>query len=167
MKKVEINHLLHRIALGDNDAFAELYEQTKRGVYSFLYSYFHRTADTEDAMQTVYLKIKQNITKFRPGTNGRAWILQIAKNHALNEIKKTSRTDSIEGMEIPHHVEHGTVMDAMERALTEEEQRIIIMHVLWGYKHREIADTLECPVGTITSKYKRAIKKMQDALKEE
>jgi RNA polymerase sigma-70 factor (ECF subfamily) len=54
----------------------------------------------------------------------------------------------------------------MDRALTDEEQRIIILHVLWGYKHREIGKILDCPTGTVTSKYKRAIEKMRKALKE-
>ena len=42
--------------------------------------------------------------------------------------------------------------------LDEEEQRIVTLHVLWGYKHREIADIIGSPTGTVTSKYKRAIK---------
>ena len=109
-----------------------------------------------------------NISQYKHGTNGRAWIFQIAKNHALNELKRNKRTESIEGMDFPSGgFEHGTVMDAMSRALSEDEQQIIILHVLWGYKHREIADLLGCPTGTVTSKYKRAIAKMKNALKED
>lgn len=168
MNNAETNRLLQRISAGDNNAFAELYERTSRGVYAFLFSYLKNKADTEDAMQTVYLKIKMNISQYKHGTNGRAWIFQIAKNHALNELKKNKRTESIEGMDFPSGgFEHGTVMDAMSRALSEDEQQIIILHVLWGYKHREIADLLGCPTGTVTSKYKRAIAKMKNALKED
>lgn len=168
MNNAQTNRLLLRISQGDNNAFAELYEKTNRGIYAFLYSYFNNKADTEDAMQTVYIKIKTNIHQFKQGTNGRAWIFQIAKNLALNELKKGRRTESIEGMEFSSgDFEHGTVMDAMQRALNEDEREVIILHVLWGYKHREIANLLGCPTGTVTSKYKRAVAKMKIALKED
>ena len=58
MKKAEIDKLLQKTAKGDNAAFERLYEKTKRGVFAFLYTYLQNYADTEDAMQTVYLKIK-------------------------------------------------------------------------------------------------------------
>lgn len=63
-------------------------------------------------------------------------------------------------------LQDGTVFDAMQRVLSEEENRIVVLHVLWGYKHREIAALLNCPVGTVTSKYKRAAEKLRQFLKE-
>ena len=168
MTRAETDRLLQRISHGDNAAFEELYVKTRRGVYAFLYTYVQRNADAEDLMQTVYLKVKTNISQYRHGTNGSAWILQIAKNLALNELKKSSRLQlSDEVIGTSDTFEYGTVSDAMRRTLSEEEQRIITLHVLWGYRHREIADMLGCPTGTVTSKYKRAIKKMKEALKED
>ena len=168
MTRAETDRLLQRISHGDNAAFEELYVKTRRGVYAFLYTYVQRSADAEDLMQTVYLKVKTNISQYRHGTNGSAWILQIAKNLALNELKKSSRVQlSDEVIGTSDTFEYGTVSDAMRRTLSEEEQRIITLHVLWGYRHREIADMLGCPTGTVTSKYKRAIKKMKEALKED
>lgn len=171
MKGAEIDKLLQKTALGDNEAFELLYARTKRGVFSFLHSYFHNYADTEDAMQTVYLKIKVGIDSYRLGTNGRAWILQIAKNHALNELKKRRQTVDLESLETPPFAEQpclgeSGVEEVMQRVLSIEERRIIILHVLWGYKHREIAQMQNCATGTITSKYKRAIEKLKRALKE-
>ena len=162
----ETDKLLAKIAEGDNDAFKSLYLQTRKGVFAFLYSYFKNVPDTEDAMQTVYLKIKMNISSYTVGTNGRAWLFQIAKNHALSEIKKNSRKFEAKEEAEDTAFLRGEITDAMDRALTDEEQRIIILHVLWGYKHREIGKILDCPTGTVTSKYKRAIEKMRKALKE-
>lgn len=170
MNRTEIDGLLRLIALGDNDAFGRLYAQTKKGVYAFLYTYFHNAADTEDAMQDVYLKIKMNILGYRTGTNARAWILQIAKNHALNvlRLKKVETvSDDLVAQNIqPEIASLNGVMDVMQKVLSEEEQRIVTLHVLWNYKHREIAEMLQCPTGSVTSKYKRAIEKMRTALKE-
>lgn len=169
MSGTDINRLLILTARGDDTAFSDLYLSTRRGVYAFLYSYFHNREDTEDAMQTVYLKIKTNAKSFQADTNGRAWILQIAKNHALNVLKKNKREASLDDIKEPaaHGVAVGAVTDAMQRCLSEEEQRVVILHVLWGYRHREIAKMLDCPTGTITSKYKRAIAKLKTELKEE
>ncbi len=165
----EIDKLLVLTSKGDNTAFESLYLRTKRGVFAFVYTYLRNTADTEDAMQTVYLKIKQNVGAYRHGSNGRAWILQIAKNHALNELRKRKQSVSLEEIaEIAApHAEIGGVTEVMRKVLTEEEQRIVTLHVLWEYKHREIGEMLELPTGTVTSKYKRAIEKLQKALKEE
>ena len=165
MDGIETNDLLCKIAKGDNTAFEELYVKTAKGVYAFIYSYLKNAHDSEDALQTVYLKIKRNISSYRAGTNGRAWIFQIAKNQALTQIKQNARVEDVEKSPTDGFLK-SEITDAMQRVLTEDEQRIIILHVLWGYKHREIATLLECPTGTVTSKYKRAIEKMRDALKE-
>lgn len=168
MNKAEIDRLLRKIALGDNDAFEKLYEETKRGVFAFLHTYLQNYEDAEDGMQTVYLKIKTGISSYRWGTNGSAWILQIAKNFALNELKKKKQTLPLEETltAAEHTAEEYGVTAIMEKVLNEEERRIITLHVLWGYKHREIGKILDCPTGTVTSKYKRAIEKLRNALKE-
>lgn len=173
MKKREIDAMLKRIAKGDNNAFEQLYIETKRGVYAFLYSYFNNRTDCEDAMQIVYLKIKTNISQYKSGTNGLAWILQIAKNTALNEIRTNINYQKLKTAEsrtksdlFENVVLKDSLMSVMKRVLDEDEQQIIILHVIWSYKHKEIAEILNCPIGTVTSKYKRAINKMQAALKE-
>ena len=168
MSGANIDSLLRKIANGDNSAFETLYIRTSRGVYAFLYGYFHSHADTEDAMQTVYLKVKMGIGSYRAGTNGRAWLLQIAKNHALNELAKRKNTVSIDDFDIPvrENFDEGFTAE-LKKILTEEEYQIVTLHVLWKYKHREIAQMLACPTGTVTSKYKRAIAKLKARLKEE
>ena len=166
MDTKELDRLLVKMQEGDNLAFEKLYEGTRRGVYAFLYTYFHNAADTEDVMQTVYLRIKTSVSVYSQGTNARAWILQIAKNCALDVLRKRKREVSSEEIEILAEPTVGetTVLDTMKRTLNEEEQRIVTLHVLWEYKHREIAEMLGMPTGTVTSKYKRAIEKLRKAL---
>ncbi len=167
---MDLDNLLKRVKEGDNDAFEKLYLETRKGVFAFLYTYLHNYHDTEDAMQTVYLKIKQNIHLYDTKRPARAWILTIAKNHALNELKKRGRTEDLEGVDTQCYDEMDTsfaLTDLMQQVLTEEENRIIVFHVLWGYKHREIARILDMPTGTVTSKYKRALAKLKERMKEE
>lgn len=172
MSRTAIDKLLVKTAQGDIASFEQLYECTKRGVFAFLYTYLHNYADTEDAIQTVYLKVKTYAPSYRQGTNGRAWLLEIAKNQALNQIKKRKREIGLDDLgELsftqPEFSGAVGVTEVMRRILSQEEQQIVTLHVLWNYKHREIAETLGCPVGTVTSKYKRAVAKLKKELKEE
>jgi RNA polymerase sigma-70 factor (ECF subfamily) len=169
MRETNIDSLLREIANGDNDAFETLYLRTSRGVYAFLYGYFHSHADTEDAMQPVYLKVKMGIGSYRAGTNGRAWLLQIAKNAALTELKKRRKSVELEENTATvedFHEETG-ITALMAKILDEDERKIVTLHILWKYKHREIGEMLDMPTGTVTSKYKRAVEKIKKAYKEE
>lgn len=167
MNGTNVDSLLRKIAQGDNTAFETLYVRTARGVYAFLYGYLRSHTDTEDAVQTVYLKVKMGIGSYRAGTNGRAWLLQIAKNHALNELAKRKNSLPLDEIDIPvrENFDEGFT-EEIRKHLTEEEYQIVTLHVLWNYKHREIAEMLCCPTGTVTSKYKRAIAKLKACLKE-
>ena len=165
-----VGRLITLTSNGNNAAFSKLYIKTKRGVFAFLYTYLKNFYDTEDAMQTVYLKVKKNAATFKKGTNGRAWILQIAKNHALDLLRKSGREVSVESVkELSYENKPtgmGVVGDVMQKVLGVEEQRIVILHVLWGYRHREISEIMDIPIGTVTSKYKRAVEKLKKELKE-
>ena len=173
MNNEKLNILLLKISQGDECSFENLYNHTKKGVFAFLYTYFHNYHDTEDAMQVVYLKIKKGIASYQPNSNAIAWILQIAKNYALTELKNKKTIiplDEIENTLLDYKQENFdgyNITKIIFSRLSEEEQRILTLHVLCGYKHREIAKFFGCPVGTITSKYKRLIAKLKTALKEE
>ena len=168
MNDRKIDSLIKRIAAGDRGALGELYIGTKSGVYAFLFPYCGAREITEDCLQTVYLKIGENAGAYRSCGNARAWILQIAKNTALDEQRKARKIAFGEPPpEVGSDPSGSFVFDVMRAALADDEREIVIQHVLWGYKHREIAEIRGLPVGTVTSKYKRAVAKLKSALKEE
>ena len=51
--------------------------------------------------------------------------------------------------------------------ITDEERSIIVLHVVTGFKHREIAKMLDLSLSTVLSKYNRAIKKLRKILEED
>ena len=55
----------------------------------------------------------------------------------------------------------------MKAVLREEEAQIVILHVVGGYKHREIAELVKKPIGTVTWTYKNAIAKLKAYLEAE
>ena len=99
-------------------------------------------------------------------------MFQVAKYTALNDLKKGRRetvateeqTARLEARS--YEMKDSPVFDAINSVLDEKERQIVIMHVLWGFKHREIADMLSLALGTVLWKYNAAIKKLQNKLKE-
>ena len=121
MNNLRINHLLVSIQNGDKKALDKLYIETKNGVFTFLYPYFNNYMDTEDAMQEVYLKIIRGINSYQPGTNGIAWILQIAKNYALNVIKSNKDVAYIENDIKDEKQDISILLKVMKEVLTEDK----------------------------------------------
>jgi RNA polymerase sigma-70 factor (ECF subfamily) len=165
-----LDAIMKRVAEGDNKAFEELYEQTSKGVYTFAYSYLNNREDALDVMQSAYLQVKRKAYTYKGG-NAKAWLLQIVKNLALDELRRSSRQNfSTEEIDLASAIaDHEptpeqkatSLVDYMMQALNPDEREIVIMHVFWGYKHREISKILDIPLGTVTWKYQKALQKLE------
>ena len=167
MDAKELDALLARVAEGDNGAFGKFYEATAKGVFSFAYSYLGNREDAEDVMQNAYLVVKRRAYTYKKGTNARAWLLQIVKNLAIDELRKRRRRGELnENMPAPPAAD-GAALSYLLACLSETEREIVVLHVYWGYKHREIAKFLGMPAGTVSWKYAAALKKLEKFGKEE
>lgn len=169
MDKRELNHLLIKIAKGDNDAFVIFYQETSKGVYALLYPYFKNSYDTEDALEEVFIRVKEKAHLYQRHTDARAWLFQLAKNYALNIIKRKkleqSKLEEIAYSQKRHDDKgDSTIFITMQKVLTEEEYLIVVKHVLLFYKHKDIAKELNMPLGTVLSKYQTALKKLREEL---
>lgn len=175
MDKKLLDNLAVLIQSGDENAFAEFYQLTKNGLFAFLLSVVGQRETAEDIMQDTYIKFRQSVQGYKPGTNPSAFIIQIGKNLAYNFIKRSKFESSVDFSEWEPSDGGGgveraadtTVLDAMKRSLSAEEAQIITLHVVSGFKHREIAEMLGKPVGTVLWTYNNSIKKLQKKLKEE
>ena len=165
-----MDECLVRTQSGDKAAYSLFYAETAKGVFAFLYGYYRNRARTEEGVQETYYKALKNIGQYRAGSDARAWLLQIAKNIALNDIRRAKREEILPAEKLePLRAEEppdGSVFDAMNRALDETERQIVTLHALTGLRHREIAALLGLPLPTVLSKYSRALKKLQLAWKE-
>lgn len=161
MYERRLDNLMKEVTQGSERAFEEVYEGMKRGVFALAYSYLRNYEDAEDVLQQTFLTVKRKADLYRVGTNARAWIFQIAKNAALDELRKRKQRKEgellrEEGVETPV-----VFLDELTARLSEEEREIVLMHAVWGYKHKEIAEEKGLPLGTVTWKYNEAIKKLR------
>ena len=93
-------------------------------------------------------------------------MLQIVKNLALDELRRRKRererlADADKADSASYEFSENTALEYMMRSLNGEEREIVLLHVFWGYKHREIAKKLNLPLGTVTWRYNKAIKKLE------
>ena len=139
-------NLIIRMASNDGAAFRELYQQTSGVVYGFAMSILRNKHDG----------------------NPMAWILTIVRNLCLNRIRAgkvcedLSEYDDLAGaLNENDSMLDRMVLEAAMSVLDAEERQIVVLHAMTGFKHREIAEILDLPTGTVLSKYNRALKKMR------
>ena len=181
MDKYELDYLFTKLMHGDEEAFEKIYLETKKGLFSFIYSICKNYATAEELMQDTYIRVRAAINTYKPGSNGLAWLFTIAKNLTLNELNKQKRmipTD-IEDPTFKAPEQYITSEDDMDkddddsiiqlanRVLNDSERQIVMLQVVSGMKHREIADMMGKPLGTVLWAYRNALKKLKDAYEKE
>ena len=159
--------LLVRIAAGDKAALAELYAQAKNPVYCFALSILRDSFAAEDVMQETFLQIWKSAPTYRPGgKNALTWILGITKYTALARIPLEDAADKVDPRDAFRDCENRIVTQALLAQLAQDEREIVVLHVVTGLKHREIAELLEMPLPTVLSKYRRSLKKLERLVRE-
>ena len=169
-----LDNCITRIAQGDRDALAALYERTRPAVYGFALSILKNIHDAEDILQDTYLQVWQAAGSYRSRGRAKAWLMTIVRNLSLDRLRQQARTEPLDWdqwqeqlSELPAVThEDQMTLTALLAALADQERQIVILHVLTGLKHREIAALLELPLATVLSQYSRALKKLRLAWKE-
>jgi RNA polymerase sigma-70 factor (ECF subfamily) len=166
---MKVDLLIKQVADGNRVAFEKLYNGCYRLVYAVAYSVTGNSMDTEDVVADVFVTVWKKANSYQGGS-GKAWLCSIAKNHALNFIKKRDRENAelIETKDYgSYSIEQGVEKKiAVERALnvlSEEERETVLLHNA-GLKHREIASLMDTAIGTVTWRYNTALKKMREFL---
>lgn len=171
MKNKELELLFQKIKNGDEKAFEDLYEATKKGLFAFIYTYIKDYELTKDVLLDSYIKIRSNIQKYKDNTNPTAWMFQIAKNEAINRINKDNKIVFVDFQENPSigggyetNDESREILEITRKVLSTEDAQIVLLHAVDGYKHKDIAKLLNIPLGTVLWRYNKAIKVLQEAL---
>ena len=165
----ELQQSLLRVAGGDRDALAELYQRTRSAVYGLALSYLKNAQDAQDLTQDIYVQVWDCAAQYRPTGSPMGWLLTVCRNLCLMRLRRTERHavlseaewDAIPQQETGLTTEERTLLQHVLSRLGDEERRIVLLHAVTGLKHREIAALLELPLPTVLSKYHRAIRKMR------
>lgn len=174
-KSTADDEMLKSIANGDMEAFRKLYELASGSIYGFALSIVKNPHDAEDVLQDTLLAVYNSAAQYKPMGKPMAWIFTIARNFALMKLRNVQRTDTMEHLQLEDScafsqitaVEDRMLAGALFDMLDSEERQIVMLHAVSGMKNREIAALLELPLGTVLSKYYRAMKKLRAAAEKE
>lgn len=174
-KKLKIDErLFQRIGQDDMAAFEELYILTEKTIYAYALSIVRHHEDALDIVSDTFLKIRSAAHLYKPMGKPLAWMFTITRNLAMDRLRHHARYHDGDFSKLEFQDEFSFVENTGDRMvletvltrLTEEERRIVMLHAVSGLKHREIASSLNIPLSTVLSKYKRSLKKLRTYLAE-
>lgn len=162
--------LLDACRRGEHDALRTLYEAYKDRVYSIAYYYFHGDAATAaDVTQQVFLKVMRQLHEYRGDSAFRTWLYRVVLNACVDRARRVQREpigtdpavldafvapgrahdDLFARDETAHHVK------AAIAALPAKLRAAILLRYFEDLSYAEMAATLHCSIGTVSSRLSR------------
>ncbi len=177
MKKEEIKALVLQAKEGNREAFGRLYEEVGRSVYFNCLKLIGSAQEAQDAVQDTFMTALLKLGELREPENFSAWVNRIAINKCRAYFRKPAAeelTDEAlevipdEGL-IPEEYaadvqKRRVIMQIIDRELTAEQRRSVILYYFDSLSVEEIAQIMECPSGTVTSRLSAARKKIKEAV---
>lgn len=177
--------LVEAFLAGNEECFAVLVERHLSMTYKFVYRYLNNIDDTNDVVQDVFIKVWKNMKRFDRDRNFRTWLLTIAKNTALDFIKKKkpllfSKIEEgsgdldvflapfLDGGDLPDEVlqkkDTKERLEGVLRDLSPSYRTVLTLRYAEHLKFREIAKILQEPIDTVKSKHRRGLILLKKAL---
>lgn len=132
---------------------------------AFARSLCNNASEADDLAQEALVKAWQARDRFEPGTNLKAWVFMILRNHFYSERRKAWRKNetSDDGLESMATMPAGqdAILELADlkhamSALPPEQREALILVGAGGFAYEEVAEICECAVGTIKSRVNRA-----------
>ncbi len=168
--------LLRQVAAGDETAFAELYDLYALSVYNYLLRLINEPAVAEEILQEVFLAMWQSAYRFREEARVKTWLLRIAHHQAVSWLRRARPAvwpnDELEAEEHDHIEEHlarSWQIDQVRTALTQltpNHRAVIELTFVQGLSYAEIAEVMNCPIGTVKSRMSYALRHLNTLLSE-
>lgn len=149
------------------EQFLELYKSVYKDLYRLAYYYLGNSQDAEDVVSETVLKAYEKFASLKKKEAFKNWIFKILVNQCMTYLRKKSAKSVAELVEEPvfePNLEEAVVTQDLLAVLSKEERQIVVLSVFGGYKGEEIAELLHMKHSTVRSKYRRALKKMEQYL---
>lgn len=174
---------------GNEAAFRELIRRYERPVFSLIYRMVRDSAAAEDLSQDAFIKVLNNLDKYRPEFKFSSWLFKIANNVTIDALRKrqldtisldgsphassaseveASRFELADDAESPLDElasrELGAIIEHAIATLRPEYRNCIMLRHVEGRSYEEIAATLDLPLGTVKTYIHRARHELREAL---
>jgi RNA polymerase sigma-70 factor (ECF subfamily) len=180
--------LAHSASRGDKRAFSRLVDLHKRTVYALCFRLLREAEEARDAAQEAFVRAYTSLETFDPTQPFAPWVLRIARNHCLDLLRRRIpdarrvELDADRPDDAPHRDladETAPAADAvLERretaatlaravdALPENYREVVQLFHLDHLSYKEIAATLDVPIGTVMTWLHRARAKLRATLEQ-
>ena len=169
--------LVERVQKGDKRAFDLLVLKYQHKIFGLISRYVRDNDEIQDVAQEAFIKAFRALPKFRGDSAFYTWLYRIAINTAKNYLVARSRrppaTDvdvedaeyfesasPLKSIENPENALHGEelkrVVETAIKELPEDLRAAVTLREFDGLSYEDIADVMECPVGTVRSRIFRA-----------
>ena len=169
--------LVERVQKGDNRAFDLLVLKYQHKIFGLISRYVRDHDEIKDVAQEAFIKAYKALPKFRGDSAFYTWLYRIAINTAKNYLVSRSRrppafdidvedaeyyesASSLKDIENPENVLYGEelkkVVETAISDLPEDLRFAVTLREFEGLSYEDIADVMECPVGTVRSRIFRA-----------
>jgi RNA polymerase sigma-70 factor, ECF subfamily len=179
---VDLEKVIKECLNGDRSAWEMLVNAYSKKVFNMAYQFSGSSQEAEDMTQEIFLKLYGSLRKYDFARNFTAWLLTLAKNHLIDEYRRTklerTQRDEFDDQRITQ-----SSFDSPERSLLREENRklvwkgldrlspeirmTIILRDIEGRSYEEIADSLSLPLGTVKSRVNRGRVQLAGILRDE
>jgi RNA polymerase sigma-70 factor, ECF subfamily len=168
--------LVAELRRGSRAAAGRLAERYLRAARAVAIAIVGEPAAAEDVCQDAFVYAIERIDDCRQPERFGPWLLQIVRNRAKNLNRNEKRVVAIEDVAIESggaspaaEAERADLRGRLLAALShlpEERREVVLLHDLEGWTHREIAERLELPAGTVRSHLHLARKRLRELLRE-
>lgn len=175
----DLTALLLRTGLGDERAFAALYERAAGWVYGLVLRILRNPSLSEEVAQEVMVEVWRQAARFDAGRgSAKAWIMTIAHRRAVDRVRSEQASADRDVRVATHSYRpaHDDVVEQVEinldrqrvrrmlAELTEVQRQTIELAYFKGYTQTEIAHVLGLPLGTVKTRMRDGLIRLRDAM---
>ena len=180
--------LVKRARRGDLKAYDELVKRYQERIYATIYHMTSNHEDANDLAQESFIKAFQALKAFRGGSSFYTWLYRIAVNKTINFLKQRKNKLHFSLNDLDFNTEHNPDLVALIsdktphrdaglaelqnklnealHKLSEPHRMVVVLHDVQGVSHDEIAEIMDCNIGTVRSRLFYARQQLQGHLAE-
>jgi RNA polymerase sigma-70 factor (ECF subfamily) len=161
---------IRRCRNGSRRAYEPLVRRYARWAQAHAYRRIGDREEARDLAQEAFARAFHAMPRFRLGRPFRPWFLTILDNVCRSYLRKRRPKVGLESVGEPagdggmRSVGQRLMLEKGLRDLPEEQRRVVVMRDMEGYVHREVAERLGIPEGTVMSRLHNARRKLRRAL---
>ncbi|UNK16282.1 RNA polymerase sigma factor [Paenibacillus sp. N3/727] len=166
-KRYAIEAVIEQIKAGDKQAYRVIIIQFERQMYTYCYYILKNHAETQDAVQEIFIRTYENIVQYSRQVSFSAWLYKIAYHHLIHMKKKQSRQLKLaehnkEKQPVLQIFQHESVVYELLTYLTTEERHILLLKAAAQFTFDEISEIMDLTSVTVRIKYERLRRRLME-----